>query len=77
VRKLCRVIKVINLYHYTSALNVSYLSEISFYLQLCSICIKFGMANCFGMWHCLCSGLVELNVIVQAQHINNRKSSNS
>jgi len=29
------------------------------------------------MLHCLCSGLVELIVIVQAQRINNRKYSNS
>jgi len=36
------------------------------------------MANCcYGMLHCLCSGLVELIVNVQAQHINNRKYSNS
>jgi len=27
------------------------------------------------MSHCLCSGLVELIVIVQAQHINNKKYS--
>ena len=32
---------------------------------------------CYGMSHCLCSGLVILIVIVQAQHINNRKYSNS
>ena len=33
---------------------------------------------CYGMSHCFCSGLVELIVIiVQAQHINNRKHSNS
>lgn len=29
------------------------------------------------MLHCLCSGLVELIVFVQAQHINNRKYRNS
>jgi hypothetical protein len=28
---------------------------------------------CYGMLHCLCSGLVEVILIVQAQHINNRK----
>jgi len=35
------------------------------------------MANCYGLLHCLCSGLVKLIVIVQAQHINSRKYSNS
>jgi hypothetical protein len=29
--------------------------------------------NCYGMWHCLCSGLVEVILILQVQHINNRK----
>jgi hypothetical protein len=29
------------------------------------------------MLHCLCSGLVEVILIVQAQHINNRKYTNS
>jgi len=33
--------------------------------------------NCYGMLHCLCSGLVELIVVVQSQHINIRKYSNS
>jgi hypothetical protein len=37
----------------------------------------FGMVNCYEMSHCLYSELVELIVIVQAQHINNRKYSNS
>jgi uncharacterized membrane protein len=33
--------------------------------------------NCsYGMLHYLYSGLVELTVTVQAQHINNRKYSN-
>jgi len=32
---------------------------------------------CYGMSHCLYSRFVELIVIVQAQHINNRKYSNS
>jgi len=33
--------------------------------------------NCCGMSHYLCSGPVELIVIVQAHHINNRKYGNS
>jgi uncharacterized membrane protein len=32
---------------------------------------------CYGMSHCLCSGLVEIILTVQAQHINNRKYTNS
>jgi hypothetical protein len=32
---------------------------------------------CYGMLHCLCSRLVKLIVIVQAQHINSGKYSNS
>ena len=32
---------------------------------------------CYGMLHCLRSGHVELIVTVQAQHINNRKYTNS
>jgi len=37
----------------------------------------YGIANCcYRMSHCLCSGLVELTVIVQDQHIDNRKYSN-
>jgi hypothetical protein len=32
---------------------------------------------CYGMLYCVCSGLVELIVIVQAQHINNRKYRDS
>jgi hypothetical protein len=32
---------------------------------------------CYGMLDCLCSVLVEVIVIVQAQHINKRKYSNS
>jgi len=32
---------------------------------------------CYGMSHCLCSGLLKLIVIVKAQHINNMKYSNS
>jgi len=31
---------------------------------------------CYGMSHCLCSGLVKLTVILQAQHIN-RKYNNT
>jgi hypothetical protein len=31
----------------------------------------------YGMLHCLCSGLVEVFVITQAQHINNRKYTDS
>jgi len=38
----------------------------------------YGMVNrCYEMLHCLFSGLVELIVIVQAEHIDNRKYSNS
>jgi len=32
---------------------------------------------CYGMSHCLFSGHVKLIVIVQTQHINNRKYINS
>jgi len=35
------------------------------------------MNFCYGMSHCLRSGLVKLIVTVQAQHISNRKYSNS
>jgi hypothetical protein len=34
------------------------------------------MNYCCGMLYCLCSGLVELNVIVQEQHINNKIYNN-
>jgi hypothetical protein len=32
---------------------------------------------CYGMSHCLFSGLVEVIWIVQTQHINNREYTNS
>jgi hypothetical protein len=41
-------------------------------LYMCMACEFFN-----GMSHCLCSGFVEVILIVQAQHINNRKYTNS
>jgi hypothetical protein len=71
----CRVIKVIPIY---ICFSVSYLSEIS-YLQLCSVHVKFvwHVNVCYGMLHCLCSGLVEVILTVQGQHKNSRKYTNS
>jgi len=70
----CRVIKVIQLY---ICFRVSYLrsSIYSFVLYILSLYIWH--VNFYRMLHCLCSGLVELIVFVQAQHINNRKYRNS
>jgi hypothetical protein len=73
----CRVIKVITLY---ICFRVSYLSEILFHLQLCSIHVilyVWRVNFCYGMLHCLCSGLVEVVLIIQAQHINNKQYTNS
>ena len=72
----CGVIKVIPLY---ISFRVSYLVSPSIYnnvLYILSLYV-WRVNFCYGMSHCLCSGLVELIVIVQAQHINNRKYSNS
>jgi hypothetical protein len=72
----CRVIKVIPLY---ICFHVSSLSEI-FHLQLRSIHVKFYVRHvkfCYAVLHCLCSELVDVIVIVQAQHINKRKYTNS
>jgi len=58
----------------------TYLSETSFHLQLCCIHIKIVLWHvncCYGMPQCLCSGHVELIVILQVQHINNTQHSNS
>jgi hypothetical protein len=35
------------------------------------------MNFCYGMSHCLCSGLMEVIVVAQAQHINSRKYTSS
>jgi hypothetical protein len=35
------------------------------------------MNFCCGMLYCLCSALVKLNLIVEAEHINRNKYSNS
>lgn len=73
----CRVIKVIPLY---ICFRVSYLSEISFHLQQCSIHIKFVRMACefllwdvalFMQWTC------EIDCKCTSQHINNRKYINS
>jgi len=40
---------------------------------MCADDCMYGIANSYGMWHCLCSGLVELIVTVQAQHTDNKK----
>ena len=59
---------------------VSYLSAISLHynyvLYILSLYL-WHVAFCYGMLHCLGSELVKLIVIVQAQHINNRKYNNS
>ena len=50
---------------------------IPFKTVLCMLRLYVWHVNCYGMLHCLCSGLVELIVVVQSQHINIRKYSNS
>jgi hypothetical protein len=71
-----RVIKVIALYIcfcVSCLISSSIYNYVPYILSLYVWHVNF----CYGMSHCLCSELVKLIVVVHAQHINNRKYSNS
>ena len=78
--KLSIIYRVIKLYHYTSAFVLAIClrspSVSNYVLYILSLYV-WHVNCCYEMSHCLCIGLVKLIVIVQAQHINNTKYSNS